>query len=63
SVNLALLHGLRDHGYKGRVAVTTHTTTCARQLKKAGADLVLLPYADAAAEAVDNLFGVIDRQP
>ncbi len=62
-VNLALLHGLRDHGYKGRVAVTAHTTTCARQLKQAGADLVLLPYADAAAEAVDNLFGVIDRQP
>jgi len=63
SVNLALLHGLRDHGYKGRVAVTAHTTTCARQLQQAGADLVLLPYADAAAEAVDNLFGVIDRQP
>ncbi|MCF6336824.1 MAG: cation:proton antiporter [Gammaproteobacteria bacterium] len=63
SVNFALLHGLRDHGYKGRVAVTAHTATCAGQLKQAGADLVLIPYADAAAEAVDNLFGMCDRQP
>ncbi|MCF6258042.1 MAG: cation:proton antiporter [Gammaproteobacteria bacterium] len=63
SVNFALLQGLRDHGYKGQVAVTAHTTTCARQLKQAGANLVLLPYADAASEAVDNLFGVIDKQP
>ncbi len=63
SVNFALLHGLRDHGYKGRVAVTAHTTASARQLKQAGADLVLIPYADAAAEAVDNLFGKRDRQP
>lgn len=56
-INLALLHGLRDHGYKGRVAVTAHTTSDAEQLKQAGADRVLIPYADAAAEAVDNLFG------
>ncbi len=63
SVNFALLQGLRDHGYKGQVAVTAHTTTCARQLKQAGANLVLLPYADAASEAVDNLFGIIDEQP
>ncbi len=63
SVNFALLQGLRDHGYKGQVAVTAHTTTCARQLQQAGANLVLLPYADAASEAVDNLFGVIDKQP
>jgi Kef-type K+ transport system membrane component KefB len=62
SVNFALLQGLRDHGYKGQVAVTAHTTTCARQLKQAGANLVLLPYADAASEAVDNLFGIIDEQ-
>ncbi len=57
-VNLALLHGLRDFGYKGRVAVTAHATAEAEQLKQAGADRVLVPYADAAAEAVDNLFGV-----
>ncbi|MEH6823579.1 MAG: cation:proton antiporter family protein [Motiliproteus sp.] len=56
-INLTLLHGLRDHGYKGRVAVTAHNLADAEQLKQAGADRVLIPYADAAAEAVDNLFG------
>jgi len=55
--NLVLLHGLRDYGYKGRVAVTAHTTPDAGKLRQAGADRVLIPYADAAAEAVDNLFG------
>ncbi|MCF6211472.1 MAG: cation:proton antiporter [Gammaproteobacteria bacterium] len=62
-VNLALLHGLRDFGYKGRVAVTAHATAEAEQLKQAGADRVLVPYADAAAEAVDNLFGVSGGRP
>ena len=60
-VNLALLHGLRDYGYKGRVAVTAHNTIDAERLKQAGADRVLIPYADAAAEAVDNLFGQIKQ--
>ncbi|HEB87115.1 MAG TPA: sodium:proton exchanger [Gammaproteobacteria bacterium] len=60
-INLALLHGLRQHEYKGRVAVTAHTTSDAEQLRQAGADRVLIPYADAAVEAVDNLFGVSDR--
>jgi Kef-type K+ transport system membrane component KefB len=62
-VNLALLHGLRHHGYKGRVAVTAHTIPDAGQLEHAGADRVLIPYADAAAEAVDNLFGEGGKQP
>jgi hypothetical protein len=67
-VNLALLHGLllhglRHHGYKGRVAVTAHTIPDAEQLEHAGADRVLIPYADAAAEAVDKLFGEGGKQP
>ncbi len=56
-VNLALLHGLRNYGYAGCVAVTAHSDSDARQLKRAGTDQVLIPYADAAAEAVDSLFG------
>lgn len=59
-VTLALLHGLRHHGYKGYVAVTAHAASDARQLKQAGADHVLIPYADAAAEAVNNLLGAAD---
>ena len=56
-VNLALLHGLRDQGYSGRVAVTAHSFQNSEQLQGAGADHVLMPYADAAAEAIDKLFG------
>ncbi len=62
-VNLALLHGLRDHGYSGQVAVTTHSLQTVEKLKAAGADRVLVPYADAAADAVDNLFGTNSKQP
>ena len=63
AVNLALLHGLHDYGYKGRVAVTAHSSHNAEQLEQSGADRVLIPYADAAAEAVDNLFGASGKQP
>ncbi|MDR4503906.1 MAG: cation:proton antiporter [Candidatus Scalindua sp.] len=57
-VNLALLNSLRDHDYKGCVAVTAYTTSNIEQLEYAGFDRVLIPYADAAEKAVDNLFGV-----
>ncbi|MBL4574523.1 MAG: cation:proton antiporter, partial [Opitutaceae bacterium] len=63
NVNFALLHGLHDHGYKGRVAVTADTPSDAGQLEQAGADWVLIPYADAAAEAINNLFSASGKQP
>lgn len=45
------------------MAVTAHTIADARQLERAGADRVLIPYADVAAEVVDNMFGKGARQP
>ena len=57
SVNLVLLQGLHQCNYKGKVVVTAHSRSNAEQLKQAGADRVLIPYADAAVEAVDTLFG------
>ncbi|PHS26167.1 MAG: sodium:proton exchanger [Methylophaga sp.] len=56
SINLALLHGLREHGYRGKVAVTAHSSKNAKQLQNAGANKILTPYEDAAFEAVDKLF-------
>lgn len=56
-INLALLHGLREQDYSGQIAVTADTSRDAKQLKDAGADQVLIPYTNAAAEAVDILFG------
>lgn len=55
--NLALLQGLQQHGYGGAVAVTAHHAADAEQLRRAGARLVLLPFADAAEEAADLLQG------
>lgn len=56
-VNLVLLHGLREQGYGGRIALTAHTLRDAELLQYAGANQILTPFADAAREAVDKLFG------
>jgi Trk K+ transport system NAD-binding subunit len=52
---LALLHSLQHAGYKGRVALTAHNRKEQEVLQAAGADLVLLPFRDAAKEAVDRI--------
>ncbi len=56
SINLALLHSLRECGYSGRVALTAYTVKNADILKQAGVDRILIPYIDAATEAVNSLF-------
>ena len=53
--NMTLLHSLRTHRYRGQVAVTTHTIQEAEHLKQSGADVVFLPFVDAAERAVDVL--------
>ncbi len=56
-VSLVLLHALRHHGYRGKVAVTTHAPEDIERLKAEGADVVFVPYADAADQAVDLISG------
>ena len=56
SVDKALLHGLRQHSYQGKVAISTSVGSDAVWLKDHGADLILVPYADAAKEAAERLF-------
>ena len=58
-VNQALIHSLRSLGYAGRIAVTVHGPGEVPRLGQAGADLVLLPYADAAREAAGRLLGQV----
>jgi Kef-type K+ transport system membrane component KefB len=53
--NLSLLHALRAHGYGGRIAVAADGDEDRRELERAGADLVLLPFADAAGRLVEAL--------
>ncbi len=50
-MGLKLLHHLQEHNYSGKVALTSHTQQDSYPLEKAGADLVLMPFRDAAVEA------------
>ncbi len=50
---VALIQALRGHGYAGRIAVTAHREEDGERLRARGADLVLLPFHDAADQAVD----------
>jgi len=52
---LVLLHALEQHEFSGRTALTADTMQHREFLLAAGADVVLLPFHDAAAEAVDTL--------
>ncbi len=58
-LNLTLLHALSGQGYGGKVAVTAHDENDAHLLRKAGADLVLDPFSNAADFAVLELAGGI----
>lgn len=51
--NLALLHALAHHGYRGHVAVAAHRAADAVRLTRAGAHHVLMPYGSAARDVVD----------
>ena len=50
-INRMMLHGLRQQGYQGKVAVAVSQSRDARWFEQEGVDLVLVPYADAAREA------------
>lgn len=60
-VNIALMRGLTHQGYGGRVAVTAHSEADNERLQREGADMVLLPFADAAYEAAEELSELITR--
>jgi Kef-type K+ transport system membrane component KefB len=47
-INLTLVEALRNHGYRGQIAMAAHSEEDARALERAGVDRVLAPYADAA---------------
>jgi voltage-gated potassium channel Kch len=54
---LALIQALRFHGFAGRVAVTAQRAADVERLRDAGADLVFLPFQDAADQAVALMLG------
>jgi voltage-gated potassium channel Kch len=50
---IALIQALRFHGFTGRIAVAAQRAVDVDPLRVAGADLVFLPFQDAADQAVD----------
>ncbi|MEM7445127.1 MAG: cation:proton antiporter family protein [Pseudomonadota bacterium] len=54
---LTLIHTLRERGYRGKIAVTSHRPDDEAWLHACGADLVLLPFQDAADRAAELLGG------
>ncbi len=54
-LNLALIKYLRNVNYKGKIAVTSYYGRTAKELELAGADLILLPFVDAAENILDRL--------
>ena len=52
---LVLLHALEHSNFSGRTALTANTMQHREFLLDAGADVVLLPFRDAAAEAASML--------
>jgi Kef-type K+ transport system membrane component KefB len=62
-VNLVLVRSIREHGFKGRIALTAHNHDDAELLRRAGADLVLLPFVDAAGQAVRTILSEQDSLP
>jgi len=55
--NLTLLTVLRGERFGGSVAVTAESEAEAQELLRRGADLVLLPFHDAAARAAELIAG------
>ncbi len=53
--NLSLLAAAEHHGFHGRTAVAAHGPEDVERLESAGADLVLLPFDDAARRVIDEL--------
>jgi Kef-type K+ transport system membrane component KefB len=54
-IGMLLLKSLRAANYKGKVAISSHSECEAIKFKESGADLILIPYYDAALEAVEKL--------
>jgi Kef-type K+ transport system membrane component KefB len=55
TVGLLLLKSLKELGYQGKVALSSYSEASGEELKEHGADLILVPYHDAAIEAVERL--------
>ncbi|TJZ91404.1 sodium:proton exchanger [Paracoccus gahaiensis] len=61
-IRATMIQLARSARFTGRIAVTSHSAGDSARLSRAGADLVLEPFQDAADQAVDLLCGGRPRQ-
>ena len=54
-VNLAMIRGLQALDFRGRVAIAAQSPAAVAKFEQAGADVVLVPFADAAEEAANRI--------
>ena len=52
---LVLIDGLKERGFEGKVAISTQNPADVETLEARGAGLVLLPFHDAAEQAVTRI--------
>lgn len=52
---LVLIQSLRSRQYAGKIAVTAHSPIESERLQARGADIVLLPFQDAASQAAQRV--------
>ncbi|MDQ3192262.1 MAG: cation:proton antiporter [Bacteroidota bacterium] len=55
TINLSLLKYLKEANFKGKIALTVHHNRDAERLNKAGADIILFPFVDAASHIIKKL--------
>jgi Kef-type K+ transport system membrane component KefB len=53
--NLTLLKNLKSSGYSEKIALTVHNNKDGEKLQKAGADIILYPFVDAANELAKKI--------
>ncbi len=60
SINRCLIHSIRDHGFNGSIAVTTHSLDECDAYPDT--ELVFVPFTDAAAHAVERIAAADELQ-
>lgn len=54
-VSLVLLKSLKEAHYPGKIALAGHNQSDSDRFQSLGADLILIPYHDAALQAVERI--------
>ncbi len=62
-INLSVIENLKARNYRNRIALTADSEQDAQELSRAGAHIILRPFADASEQAADTLTHAIDFLP